>query len=136
MEMRQYLEGKGYSIPIQDEVLAWLSDLGYVDDLSFALQLVEDRCRTNPVGELRLVQELRQKGIPEPFIEDAVAHFHDLVDEAALAQELAIKRARHYRGEDRIAAIRKLTGYLRRRGFSMENIRPAVAQAIDDEQEL
>ena len=65
MEMT-YLEGKVLN-PIQDEVLAWLSDLGYVDDLSFALQLVEDRCHYKPCGE-QASSGVETEGYSRPFI--------------------------------------------------------------------
>lgn len=132
-EMRRYLNRKGYQAAIQEAVVSWLQELGYVDDLQFALQWIENRCRTNPMGERRLVQELRQKGIPQPIIDQAMVGFRESVDETALACKLATKQVRVYRGDDTDAIKRKLAGFLGRRGFHPGDIRSAIDQVLSKE---
>ncbi len=131
-EIRQYLQRKDHTSSIQDEVVAWLRHLGYVDDVRFALQWIEDRCRTNPMGARRLAQELWQKGIPQSIIDEAVDHFNATVDEAALARQLAAKQALRYRGQDPAAVARKLAGFLGRRGFRPEDIRRAISETVEN----
>jgi len=131
-EMRRYLDGKGHAIRIQDEVMAWLQELGYVDDLRFCQQWIENRCRTNPMGALRLVQELRRKGIHQPIIDEAMTEFDQAVDEAVLAYELATNRVRQYHGEDVSAVRRKMAGFLQRRGFTARDVHHAVDRVLDE----
>lgn len=133
-EMRRYLNRKGHSSTVQEEVVTWLQELGYIDDLQFSLQWIENRCRTNPMGERRLVQELYQKGIPQSVIDQAMVTFRETVDETALACKLATDRVRVYQGEDIDATKRKLAGFLGRRGFRLDDIRFAIHQVLGREQ--
>lgn len=130
-EMRQYLERKDYSPSVQEEVIAWLQHLGYVDDLRFAMQWIENRNRSNPMGARRLSQELWQKGIPQSIIDEALEHFSATVDEGELARELAAKQARRYRGQDQAVIARRLAGFLGRRGFKADDIQHAISETLE-----
>jgi len=131
-EMRQYLSRKGYQPPIQEKVVGWLQELGYIDDLQFSLQWIENRCRTNPRGERRLVLELRQKGIRQPIIDEAMIRFRETVNETELAYELAANRVKAYHRDDQNTKRRKLISYLERRGFRMNDIRQVIDQVLEE----
>ncbi len=131
-EMDGYLLRKGFELPVREEVLDWLEELKYIDDLQFARDWIQNRLRTNPMGEQRLSQELRQKGIPDQVIEKALGEFRSTVDERQLALEAAWKRARVYAQRDDGETKRKLTAYLLRRGFSFEDVRHAVEKVLQE----
>ncbi|NMB24826.1 MAG: regulatory protein RecX [Firmicutes bacterium] len=130
-EVRQYLQRKDHPLSIQEEVVEWLQHLGYVDDLRFAMQWIENRYRTNPMGVRRLSKELWQKGIPQPIINEALERCGATVDEGALAKELATKQARRYRGQDSTVIARRLAGFLGRRGFRSDDIQRAISETLE-----
>lgn len=133
-EMRQYLQSKGYSSAITDTVVAWLQELGYIDDVRFATEWIEGRLRTKPMGRRRLLQELHQKGLDPELIETVLEQFAADIDELTLARKLAKERIRHYWGEETQAARRKLAGFLQRRGFTLDVISTAVNEILEEVQ--
>ena len=135
-EMRHYLARKGHGTPIQEEVVTWLEELGYIDDLQFSQQWIENRCRTKPMGERRLTYELRQKGIHQVIIDAAILEFREAVDETELACQLARDQVKTYQGQETSAARRKLAGFLHRRGFQANDIYYALEQVLDEEAEV
>ena len=66
--------------------------------------------------------ELRQKQISEEIITDLLEN----LDEAPLAYRAAAKKSQQLRGLDWPEFRKKLTGFLARRGFSYDTIRPTV----------
>lgn len=132
-EMRDYLTRKGHGAPIQEEVVTWLEELGYINDLQFSQQWIENRCRTKPMGERRLTYELRQKGIPQGIIDTAILEFRETIDETELACQLARDQVKTYYGQELSSVRRKLAGFLQRRGFQANDIYHALEQVLDDD---
>jgi regulatory protein len=97
---------------------------GLVDDLQFAQTWVENRSAFRPRGRRALVVELRQKGITEEAIDEAL---HDL-DEDNLAYQAALKQSRRYAGLDWQVYRQKMGAFLARRGFNYEVAKPVIEQ--------
>lgn len=70
-EVRRRLTTAGYRAELVHAAIARLTELGYLDDESFARAWVASRDRAHPRGELALRRELRLKGV-EPAVIDAV----------------------------------------------------------------
>lgn len=87
-----------------------------VDDADFARRWVEDRAAFRPRSAFALRVELRQKGIKDNVIESAVAN----LDEAKLAREAALRKARQLSKLEWPDFRNKLCAHLSRRGFSYE----------------
>jgi regulatory protein len=100
-----------------------LERAGLVDDEEFARFWVENRERFRPRGPQALRYELRQKGIGEQIIDEAVAQI-DFWDSAYRSAE---KKARQWSHLDEEAFRRKLVAYLNRRGFNYQ-----VAREVTD----
>jgi regulatory protein len=127
-EMRDRLAKYGYSEAVIEEVLARMTRHGYVDDSSFAAQWVENRSEFRPRGARALRMELRQKGVTDKRIDQAV----DNLDEAELALRAARKQARRYEDLEWDAFRKKMYGFLARRGFNYDDINKAALQAWDE----
>jgi regulatory protein len=112
-ELRRYLLQKGYDEDVADRVLGRLGELGLVDDDSFARYWVEQRQAFRPRSQLALRQELFQKGIDRVVVDEVVA---ELDDEEA-ARQAAARRATRLAGLPEEEFLRRLAGYLQRRGF-------------------
>lgn len=124
-EIRRRLRQKGHDEATIVEALGRLRRTGLLDDESFARYWVENRFQFNPRGVMALRQELRQKGVEDRIIEAVLAEY-DEEEAAARAVERAARRLHRLDGP---TFRRRLSDYLRRRGFPYEVIRPLVEQA-------
>jgi regulatory protein len=118
---------------------------GLLDDQAFADALVRDRLHLRPRGPARLRDELRRRGVEGEIADAAVARGLDAAgtSDEALAIQVALKwltgkgardreaLASARFGEGRDAALRRLIGFLQRRGFGGDAVRRAVA-AVDE----
>ncbi len=124
-EIRLYLKNKGYSPETIEQAMAWLADVGLVDDRAFARFWLENRSDFRPRGARALRQELGQKGVPPEIIAEVLEEGHDEDDAAYRA---ALANARKWRGLDAPAFYQKTIGFLARRGFSYQCAREAAAR--------
>ena len=136
LELRRKLVRRGYEADAVDGALVRLSDLGYLDDRSFAEGHV--RRRSASLGPLALSAELAARGIDRQAADAALDGF-DRPAQVAAATLLARRLAGHtppgarraqFQGE---AGYRELLGSvgakLLRRGFSIGVAREAC-QAV------
>jgi regulatory protein len=130
-EMRLHLQGKSVEPDVIDEVVERLSDVGLLDDHAFARYWIENRRDFRPRGQRALRMELRQKGVPDDIIDEAlrVGQGHS-EDEAAY--QAAQAQARKMRTLDPAEFRRKLEAHLLRRGFSYDIAREAAARAWNE----
>jgi SOS response regulatory protein OraA/RecX len=154
-ETRRRLRAKAFPHAVVEDCLDELVGEGLIDDAAFADALVRERLRRNPRGPARLRDELRRRGLAPDAAAAAVARGLDDAGatDTALATETALawlaRRTRERSalaetdagggafggarrmggGSPRIAAIRRLTTFLRGRGFGAEAVRAAVAAA-------
>jgi regulatory protein len=96
---------------------------GLVDDDAFASYWVEQRQTFHPRGARALRAELRQKGVAERCVSQALATAMS-DDDAAYRSGLRLaRRLRAYDNRDFTTAV---SGFLARRGFGWGTIRTAV----------
>ncbi len=99
-----------------DRVILQLKAGHMVDDGAFAQFWRENRESFSPRSERMLKLELRRKGIDPEVIAEVV----EGIDDAESAYRAAEKRTRLWAKEDYNTFRRKLSAFLRRRGFSYE----------------
>lgn len=121
------LQQKGFSEEIVESVLEQAARAGVLDDAKFAQLWVEDRLARRPRSRRMLERELRAKGIAPEHIQRALARAG--LDEEALVRELIAERSSRLRSLDEQTRLRRLVGFLRRRGFSERIIRRALGDA-------
>ncbi len=121
-EVRRNLEKHRVAAEVIERVLARLRRSGLVDDAAFARQWVDNRNTFRPRGARALRQELRQRGVSEPAIRQALQS----LDEEALAEQAARKYLRKVQHLPWPEFRRKLGAHLARRGFDYEIIAPVV----------
>lgn len=125
-ELRQRLQQAGFSSQVVEETVAWCTRLGYLDDARFASDWIEYRSLHSPSGRRRLLQELRQKGVADEIIVDALEAQLPRELEARLCVELAAGQVRRYARLNPETRRRRLISFLQRRGFRYEDIRNAL----------
>ena len=112
----------------QDIITAVLDDLkkvSLVNDEEFTSLWVQEGTRKG-YGPLRIKRQLREKGIKEELIRDFLGRFQDKQVSALLIDELIRRRVKRYKGKTLPEIKRKLSYYLRARGFSFEDIQHAL----------
>lgn len=128
-EIRDRLRQRELAPELIEAAITRLGELGLVDDGAFARFWVENRLACRPRGASALRDELRRKGIDRDIV-DAVLDDDELTgDEEARALALARGALRKYASAaDRATFARRMGGYLQRRGFGFDTIRPIVDQ--------
>lgn len=113
-EVRERLMRAGYVGETIDGVVARLETLGYLDDEEYARELA--RAEARKYGPRRIYGDLRRAGIDEEAAWEAVEKEFAGRSEHEAAREAA--RRRYNTGEGSDAQVRRVYGFLMRRGYS------------------
>ena len=106
-----------------------LEESGLIDDMALAQNLVGVLQERKGYGRQAVAAELTRRLLAPAAIEYAL-ELIDTSDELARAREIAIKRARQLSSYDRDTAVRRLSGFLMRRGYSGSTLRAAIDAAL------
>lgn len=121
-EIREKILKKGYSEAECEEAVAFCREYGYINDERFASHFVHDAINLKKLGKMRIVMELRQKGVSEEIIEAAL---EDCDDEKELLKAQMEKRFSNADLTDK-KVKNKIFGYFARRGFKTRDILSAM----------
>lgn len=121
-EVITYLQKREVPESQIESIVGRLEGAGLLDDESFARFWVENRERFRPRGLRALRYELRDKGLDDKVIEQALVS----VDASASAYRAASKKVRQWRHLDELEFKKKMVGYLARRGFDYGVAREVV----------
>ena len=133
-EIRAGLSKRGFADEAVSSVVEELVRVGYINDLDFARAWVTSRSVHQLHGRLRLLRDLRQKGVPDEVAESVLKESFPDEDEVVIAIKAAEKKMRTLKATGRTAA--KATGakgrdalyrHLRSRGFTTRAISLAMA---------
>jgi regulatory protein len=130
-EVRRNLKDKDVDPAVIDAAVERLYKLGYLNDAEFAAFWVKDRTTFKPISPRALRYELKQKGVPESIINDALAD----VEVGDAAYRAARSQLRKIRAGDKATFRTKMNGFLQRRGFSFADARKAIEQLIAELEE-
>jgi regulatory protein len=125
-EVRRNLRKKGLEEETIEAAVGRLLRAGLLDDAEFARYWVENRRQFNPRGGRALRHELRQRGVPEAIIDEAVMD----LDEEGAARTVAQSAAHRYQRLPSRDYRRRMGAYLARRGFSYAEIKPLIDELL------
>jgi regulatory protein len=128
-ELEQTLRARDLDDDAIAEELARLEEAGLIDDAALAEMLVRTRHERKGLSRSALTAELRHRRVDQRHIDAALTQIDD-DDERATARELAVARARRLQGLDQETALRRLSSFLLRKGYSSEIVRAAVKDAL------
>lgn len=111
------LQSRGVPDDIAQSVLDRFEDVGLIDDEQFTQQWIDSRRRTRGTARTLLRRELRDKGVDDAVIDDALGQI-DVDDERAQAVRLVETKLASTRRLEPQARVRRLAGLLVRRGYS------------------
>jgi len=118
-ELQDKLLIEGYDEKEVVAVIAWLQQIGYIDDFRTAELWVDSRNRYRPTGVLGLKHELLQKGIPEEIIDKVI---NTPEQDYKLALKLAQARLTKLSELPKYKQYQRIGSLLQRRGFSADVI--------------
>ena len=131
-EIRQKMKKGGFDPEVITKVLDRLRETGLVHDGNFALEWVENRSTLKPRSRRMLAYELRQKGVAEEVIDQALETTGEDED---LAFQAATRYAHRLAGKEWQEYYHRLMSFLSRRGFSYETAKTVVRQVWQGQQE-
>ena len=132
-ELREkLLTGRGATKAMVDEVIARLSEYGYLDDAKFAQSYASLRLRERPIGRRRLERDLWLKKVDKKTAETALDEVFDATPESDLIDRAIAKRVR-LRGKPKTREdAKKLFDHLLRQGFEFELVSEKVRALAKD----
>ncbi|MCC7370867.1 MAG: RecX family transcriptional regulator [Chloroflexi bacterium] len=122
-EIRDRLARHEYDRHVVDKVIERLRRIKLVDDAAFAAYWVEQRATHRPRGARLLKQELRQKGVSQDVVAEALPE-----DDDEGAYRAAERKAISMRALDERTFKQRLGGFLQRRGYGYETVRRVVGR--------
>jgi regulatory protein len=115
---------------VATRVLDRFTEVGLVDDRAFADGWVRSRQAQRGLSRRALAHELRNKGVTDDLVAEALGGVGD-DDELRAAEELVARRLPALRRFDRAVQERRLVGMLARKGYpgglAMQVVRAAVS---------
>jgi regulatory protein len=133
-EITVYLQRKDYEPDTIASVLDKLNDYGYVDDQAFAKEWVRAKTAVKGQGSQRLKRDLKQKGIHDDAIDEALEQYHE-ADEKQNAIVIAQKVWRQNKAKDAMTIKRKIANKLVYQGFEWSVINQAIREVLNGEDE-
>ena len=131
-EVQKKLKEKGFDETVIGLVVERLKEGGLLEDKEFAQAWIENRTVFRPRSQKLMALELRQKGVPDEVVQEALV---ESVDDETLAYQAAIQYARRLKKLEWLEFRKKLSAYLARRGFSFEVVGPLVCQVWQESQD-
>jgi regulatory protein len=116
-ELETALAKRNIEPDVSKSVLDRFEEIGMVDDAAYAELLIRSRCNTKRVSRSVLRQQLRQKGVNQEIIEEALLVVSD-ADELRMATELVERKARAMSRLEPEVRKRRLFGLLARKGYN------------------
>lgn len=135
-DLERRLRSRELAAEAVTQALDDLARAGYVDDVAYARERIEQVLRDGKRGAAALIDRLVGDGLPAELAERVVAERLADEDARVWALEAARERLPRLRGLERETARRRLFGYLQRRGFDASEALGAtdeVLSALDED---
>jgi regulatory protein len=132
-ELRSKLKEKGFDEAVVREVIERLRELKYLDDESFAGQWARNLGVNKLLGNRRIALALREKGIPQPLIDEAISILRIEISETEAIMRLIRKKMKSrnvVKINDR--EKRRLAGSLMIKGFPPDLIFDLLNQSKEE----
>jgi len=130
-EIKERLLKRGFPAAHVSGALTRLREQGLTDDSDFAHFWMENRGTFSPRSRAMMRSELRQKGVANEVIREAIGE----IDEAKAAYDAAQKRLRHLHAVEYPEFRQRLGDFLKRRGFGYEIITRTVKRVWEEQKE-
>ena len=117
---------------VAEQVLGRYTEVGLIDDEAFARAWVQSRHAGRGLARRALAAELRQRGVADDTVKEAVEELAPEQEETA-ARELIAKRMATTRSLDPTKRTRRILGVLARKGYPSGLAYRLVREALENE---
>lgn len=132
-ELLQRLRAKGFNPSIAAEAVGRLEEAGLLDDVAFAQHYARSRSEKGH-GPSRILSDLLSRGVSREVAERAIMEAGVEEDDLlARAEELARKRARQLGDLPERVKVRRIVGFLARRGHGGGAVVEMVRRVVGEE---
>lgn len=129
-ELRDKLSEKKYEPEEIAETIRRLTEMGLLNDATFAENYARDKVAIYRRGRYRIGLDLLRKGVKKEDIDQALATIED-DDEIAAAHSLAAARLKNWDALEPLKRRARLLSLLQRRGFSAKVIRAVTEKLLE-----
>jgi regulatory protein len=126
------LRRRGIPDSAANAILGRFAEAGLIDDAAFARAWVESRHYSRGLSRRVLAAELRQRGVADGEVRDAIDEL-DPDKEAATARQLVRKKLAATRGQPPQVRARRLAGMLARKGYPAAMVFRIIREAMEQE---
>jgi regulatory protein len=130
-QLADKLRQRGCPPEVSTRVLDRMEAVGLIDDAAYAQMLVRSKQATRGLAKRALAHELRDKGVDEATIDDALGSIAAEFERAS-AEQVAHKTMRRLAGLDPQVQARRLSGVLGRKGYPPSVVYAVVRDAVND----
>ena len=131
-ELRNRLQQRNFTQLKINEVLDYLIELGYLNDVEFADLFVKDKIKQKGVGPIYLQSELSKHNIHDEQINKAIERGYRIFPLDELIKNHIRKRKKILIHENISVKKRKIIQFLQRKGFTWEQIYPHLNKNFPD----
>lgn len=135
-EIVSKLGEKGFSKEIVSEVVAFLTEAGYLNDARFARQWARSRMETRRLGPVRLKGELQKKGIAPEEIMAVLGALSEETELPLLAEEALLRKFKGSASLQEPKVRQRAFDFLRRKGFNTDTILKVFKRAASEQPDL
>lgn len=128
-EMYTRLIQKGYDEEYVINAIEYCKERNYLDDKMYAESFIRDKTNLNGYGSIRIRFDLLSKGISKDIVDEVLNI--DFAEEYSRAHELAQKRIKSYRNDEKNAIYQKLGGFLQRKGYSYDVVSKVLKEVLE-----
>jgi regulatory protein len=133
-QLAEAMGRRGVPAEVAEKVLDRFEELRLVDDGEFSRQWVQTRHTGRGLSRRALTHELRQRGVDDETLREAVDVIND-DDELEAARALVRRRWPAMRGDDPARRARRLAGMLARKGYGAAVAYRAIREVTGEEGE-
>lgn len=126
-ELKEKLLNKEFNINTINKVLKKLIDLGYLDDYEYTKTYID--FKIEKMGSYKIKNKLLKKGINERIINELLSNYSQEF-EFKKALKLAKKRNKKYEGISYKKRYQRVSGYLKRKGYSYDIINSVLEKVL------
>lgn len=121
---------KGYEEEFVLKAIDYCEEKNYINDRLYAESFIKDKINLNKYGQNKIRYDLISKGVSKDIIDEVLDM--NPVDEYERAFELANKKIKSYKNDDKNAIYRKLGGFLQRRGYTYDIVSKVLRQILSE----
>jgi regulatory protein len=130
-ELARALQARGVPDDVAHGVLERFTELGLVDDASFAAEFVASRHSQRGFSAQEIARQLRDKGI-DPGIAAEATSVIDSDAELEAARNLVVRKQKSMAALDPTVQTRRLMGLLARKGYSQSLAYRVIGEVLSE----